>query len=121
MRFESVAQFADIHRAGTTHELELEARQVTEFNNGNHTFKAWVLCVGPNKDDDCESWIITVQTDPVVEAYLPKEGGRCSIKRVDPDRHEDEAVFWVADRMAMPFSNVANGNQSVEDHAMYGG
>ncbi len=120
--FDDSRHFASLHHAGTLKELELDCKEVNDYNKKAHVFDAWALAAIPGAtsgEEETETFIVSVNAPEHVQAYLPKEGGRCSMKLVDAATKKDISVLWSAERIANPFGAVNNGRLSLDSHAMF--
>ncbi len=71
------------------------------------------------KDEENEAYIITVKLREHVEGFMPKDGGRCRLKLVDPVTKKASSVMWSAERIANPFGLFGKGHQALDGHAMF--
>ena len=110
VRFESIEQFKDVHKAAAEFEDALEAREIDEFNKGDDAFRAWPLLKVP-ETDDVDLWVILVEPKPSIATRIPSVGEYCQLCLADQGIGK-VSTWWSAKRVYNNFANASDSKRS---------
>lgn len=102
--FGSAAEFYRRHSSGVLLEFNNESKEVTQFNQRQYKFSAWIVAE-LYRTKGCRYYLFFIRSDGTGDYLFPREGEACEIllwqrSRKNPAKRWDKA--WEAERVENP-------------------